>query len=966
MVGNSVAHYRIISRIGAGGMGTVYLAEDTNLKRRVALKFLQGESDCGPEAAARLLREARAASALDHPHIATIYEIGDHAGQPFIAMAHYDGETLEARLARGQMSMVEIARIVAEMADALAAAHTAGIVHRDLKPSNVMLTGTGRVKVLDFGIAKMETGETATKLTREGSTVGTAAYMSPEQAAGEVVDARSDLWSLGVVTHEMLAGRRTFEGTNALAIINAVLTTTPAPVRALRPDVNRQLEDIVNRTMVRNRDRRTITAADVRDLASACHAQLSSGAQPAVERSRTSRRMQLAAAAVAFVVIASGVAWWAQRNSKVRWARQEALPEIMRLAGADKFDAAYTLAQQAQPYIPDDPLLAEQLRAISRRAVIVTDPVGAEVFYRPYGRRDEPWRPLGKAPIGTQVPRGVLHYKAEMTGRQTAEDVGPFQFADEARMHLTLVATNQVPAGMVRIASPDRMSSLDVPGLEHLPPVHLPDYWIDRYEVTNRAFKRFVDDNGYRRPELWREPFLQDGRSLTFDAAMAQFRDATGRPGPATWEMGGYVAGQDEYPVAGVSWYEAAAYARWAGKALPTLYHWSRAAGPFLSADVVPSSNFSGKALLPVGASGGITRGGTIDMAGNVKEWCLTAAGTKRYIVGGAWNEPTYMFNDAEFQSPFARMVAHGFRCIKVDRPEDLSSALTASIDFPSRDPRTARPVSEAAFEAWRRLLYTFDHGDLHVKMESVDDSSREWRVEKVSYAAAYGDERVPAYMFLPKNAKPPYPVMVAFSGSTGFYERSSATTTDFDRFTFIIRSGRALLYPIYKSTFERADSLKNDYPDMTTGWRDHVIMWAKDVGRSIDYLQRRPDVAKDKIGYIGLSWGGMMAPIVLAVEPRISVAVIYCGGFPLQRSLPEADPVNFAPRVKVPVLMLNGRYDYFFTTTTSQEPLFNSLGTPAEHRRRVVYESSHMIPRNETIKEVVNWMEKYWGDTSR
>jgi hypothetical protein len=141
-----------------------------------------------------------------------------------------------------------------------------------------------------------------------------------------------------------------------------------------------------------------------------------------------------------------------------------------------------------------------------------------------------------------------------------------------------------------------------------------------------------------------------------------------------------------------------------------------------------------------------------------------------------------------------------------------------ASIDFPSRDPRAARPVSEATFEAWRRLLYTFDHGDLHVKMESVDDSSHEWRVEKVSYAAAYGDERVPSYMFLPKNAKLPYQVMVAFSGSTGFYEPSSATTTDFDRFTFIIRSGRALLYPIYKSTFERADSLKDDYPEMDHG----------------------------------------------------------------------------------------------------------------------------------------------------
>ena len=169
MVGTTVAHYRIISRIGAGGMGTVYLAEDTNLNRRVALKFLQAETAGSREGAARLLREARAASALDHPHIATIYQVGDHAGQPFIAMAHYEGETLEARLARGQLSMVEVARIVAEMADALAAAHAAGIVHRDLKPSNVMLTGTGSVKVLDFGLAKIETAETITKLTGEGA-----------------------------------------------------------------------------------------------------------------------------------------------------------------------------------------------------------------------------------------------------------------------------------------------------------------------------------------------------------------------------------------------------------------------------------------------------------------------------------------------------------------------------------------------------------------------------------------------------------------------------------------------------------------------------------------------------------------------------------------------------------------------------------------------------------------------------
>ena len=144
------------------------------------------------------------------------------------------------------------------------------------------------------------------------------------------------------------------------------------------------------------------------------------------------------------------------------------------------------------------------------------------------------------------------------------------------------------------------------------------------------------------------------------------------------------------------------------------------------------------------------------------------------------------------------------------------------------------------------------------------------------------------------------------------------------------------------------------------------MIMWVKDVSRSLDYLHSRRDIASDKVGFIGQSWGGMMAPVVLAVEPRFSLAVLYCGGFALQPSLPEVDPVNFASRVTVPVLMLNGRYDYFYPTAISQEPLFALLGTPPAHKRRVVYETSHAIPRTETVKEVVRWMDKYWGEPAR
>jgi DNA-binding winged helix-turn-helix (wHTH) protein len=393
----------------------------------------------------------------------------------------------------------------------------------------------------------------------------------------------------------------------------------------------------------------------------------------ALTQPRTSRRTAILVAVIALCVANGVMAWSTRRNAKVRWARHDALPEIVKLADADRFDDAYRLAQQVQPLIPDDPLLAEQMRGISRRAIIESDPAGGEVFYRPYGRSGEPWRPLGKAPVEARVPRGLMHWKVEMAGRELAEDVGPGPFAQEFRGHFTLFDPNHVPPGMVRITSSDDAFYILMPGLEHLPEVHLPDYWIDRHEVTNRAFKRFVDEGGYRRPELWQEPFVKDGRTLTFQEAMAHFRDTTGRPGPAGWEMSTYLAGQDDYPVGGVSWYEAAAFARWAGKSLPTIYHWARAADLRLSGHVVPASNADGKCLRAVGATGGITHGGTTDMAGNVKEWVSNSTGSKRYILGGAWNEPVYMFTNWDVQSPFTRHPNSGIRCIKVDRPEDLS-----------------------------------------------------------------------------------------------------------------------------------------------------------------------------------------------------------------------------------------------------------------------------------------------------
>jgi dienelactone hydrolase len=645
----------------------------------------------------------------------------------------------------------------------------------------------------------------------------------------------------------------------------------------------------------------------------------------------------------------------------VRWAREQALPEIIRLAGDSRFDEAFRLALDADRYIPNDPLLEEQFNTIARTAAIASEPAGALISYRPYGQQGEAWRPLGRTPVeDALIPRGLHQWKAELDGFDVAEDVGPGPFWPP-RFTFRLVPAGRAPAGMVRIVSSGQPFQLFVPGLDHLPEVSLSDYWIDRHEVTNREFKRFLDDGGYRRAEFWQEPFAKDGRTIAHDEAMELFVDTTGRPGPATWEQGAYAAGRDDHPVSGVSWYEAAAFARWAGKSLPTIYHWSRAADQRLSGDVVPASNFGGKDVLPVARAGGMTRAGATGMAGNVKEWVSNASGTRRYILGGAWSEPAYMFTDADAQGPFARHATFGFRCIKIDRPEDLAANLTGEVELPSRDLRNVVPPSDAVFRAWQSI-YSFDHGQLNAKVDATDESPPEWRMERVSYAAAYGDERIPAYLFLPKNAAPPYQTVVYFPGSGVISRRTSPGARDFEAVNFVMRSGRALIYPVYKSTHERGDAITTDYPNTSAVWRDHMVMWSKDVGRSIDYLESRPDIDKRKIGYIGYSWGAGMAPLFLAVEPRLSLALLNVGGFYLQAALPEADPVNFAARVKIPVVMLNGRFDFFFPTESSQEPMFRSLGTPPEHKRRVLYDASHTLPRNELIKEFVAWMDKYWG----
>ncbi|WP_019671195.1 SUMF1/EgtB/PvdO family nonheme iron enzyme [Eudoraea adriatica] len=641
-------------------------------------------------------------------------------------------------------------------------------------------------------------------------------------------------------------------------------------------------------------------------------------------------------------------------------ARNKLLPAIQKLVD-ENFrppTEAYDLGLEAEKYVPNDSVLIKLWPAIAFNVSMETDPEGAEVFWKDYHTPDATWRSAGTTPIkDVRFPRGYLRMEIRKEGYQTIEYAG---FGGQVLDTLKLDALGSLPENMIRI--PAKTARMHIVGLEQEGGKRVAEFLIDRHEVTNQHFKEFIDAGGYTNDSLWQYPFYSDGREISSANAIEKFVDKTGRRGPANWEAGTYPDGMENHPVTGISWYEAAAYAAYANKQLPTVFHWSIVAQTARTEFIVPLSNYNGKSTVPVGSMKGYSFFGVYDLAGNAREWCFNESNQKglRYILGGGWNDPTYAFNDSYTQSAMDRSTTNGFRCIKALPGDTTITQLTVSVSPLFRDYRKERPVDDKTFGSYLNQ-FVYDKKPLEPKEEENIDSDS-WKAEKITFDAGYNNERMQVWVYLPKDTKPPYQAVIFFPGSGAIHSKQFIQTRVMDFIDFILKSGRALVIPIYKGTHERHDDLNSDLQNETVFYKDHVVMWGKEFGRTIDFLESRSDIQADKIGYLGFSWGGFMGGIIPAIEKRIKAIVLNVGGIQMNRALPEVDQLNYLPRVTQPILMLNGKHDMFFPLETSQKPMYDLLGTPARDKKRIVYESGHLVPRTDFVKETLLWFDQYLG----
>lgn len=990
--------YQIVRKLGSGGMGTVFLARDVKLQRDVAIKMLKDNTVEDQASVERFKREVKTIAGLSHPNVISLFDFAEEDGHFYAVMEFVSGTTLDQHLEQNPLRREDAISIALGIAQGLTAAHKSGIVHRDIKPSNVMLTDDNQVKILDFGLATSRKtleldGETMSKSglqTQIGTIMGTVGYMSPEQVKGSTADKRSDIFSFGAVLFEMLTGQRAFKRDSTIETMSAILNEAVPSLELEHFPTTDPLFGITKKCLSKEADDRYQDANDlITDLTDVVSVANVSGAR---SRSR-SWTMILSGVALAIMVAVfallsggrqeTGFDDLDQRESQAADVPNQAdiistdnspqvlFPKMLTLVNDGKFIEAYEIGVKIKDIYGEDSVFKGAWEKIAPPFTFTSNPPGATVLYRDFGAEESTFIELGKTPLeDVRLSTSIKQFVFRLDGHTDAVAVSDNSFFNQVTtIDRKLFKKGEIEEGMIHITEGRgfKLTGMvfDTSIADGFAPT-VPEFLIDKFEVTNKQYKEFVDAGGYTNQEYWGVIFSKDGDELPFESAMELFVDSTGRRGPSTWSVGRYSSEKEDFPVQGVSWFEASAYARWAGKSLPTLFHFSRANATDFGSEyvgqLIQSSNINKGSYVAVGTMKGISRFGVYDLCGNVSEWVVNATGLQRFSLGGSTEDQAYFYNQANPVDPWDRTAKRGFRCMKYLGEE--SQELFVDIELQSRDYTNAMPLSDEVFRVYKNQ---FDYDPQPLNAEVVwakDDLSPDYTLERVEFDTVYGGERMIAYVVLPRIASAPYQSCIFFHGAGSINPVPSEPLMErvIEGFKYIPQSGRALVIPVLKGQWDRNDGLETWASNASQQYAEYLIKWTKDYRRTIDYLASRNDFNNEKVAYVGASWGAFNYLISAAVEPRIKLGICYVGGLSMTPARPEVDQISYVHRVTQPTLWLVGEYDQIFPLKQSARPAFNLLGTAEDQKRIVVYPTEHALPKNERIHETLDFLDKYFG----
>lgn len=1019
--------FQIIREIGRGGMGIVYEARQESLNRNVALKVLSIGLGYSSKAVVRFRREAEAAARLHHSNIVPIHYTGIEGQSPYNVMELINGPSLaqiihtlrdqavssalksesnksvsaptkpgsdddaekveydstnsgraaatvsdSSSFGTGTNYFDNVARVIGDVADALTHAHQKGVIHRDIKPSNLLLSPDGRLSITDFGLARLveQPGVTMT-----GEFMGSPIYMSPEQIAHVgSVDHRTDIYSLGATLYELLTLRPPCEGSGREQILHQVINKEPKAVRRIDGSIPRDLETICRKAMEKRPEDRyqsaDAMADDLRRFVSR-HAISARRIGPVGHAIRWCRRNRtqavLAAMLATTIVIASSAIMLNWRSHQKRW--HDELARINYDLDHAPWDARVRLSDAMTEF----PERRKELEAILERfegdVQIESDDSGATIQIRPFESDTASWLELGKTPISDRLPFG--HYLVRIN-----KDLMVHQISYQPNQHWEILLP--LTQDMVRIPDAwhgDIYDACRIPWLlcRQLPLVK--EFEMDRTEISNVAYKQFVDAGGYEDGKYWRHT-LGDEWAKTVE----QFRDKTKQLSPRFWVNGSYPQGLGDHPVVGVSWYEAMAYAKWANKKLPTLFHWMRGAdfnGWYDGIESWDRSNIAGRVGMtrPTDRrSLSVCKYGTSDTLGNVREWCLTEdRDGKHYAMGGSFRDSTGRTFDSVSFSALDRLDDVGFRCARYE--EDVELAKSA--------PTTWRPIpTTPAPIDWVKERFAYEKPELDVSpTDNILFGGLE--AKRFSFRTAYGDnERITCYLLLPEDrtiAKP-YQVVLGAVDIVHDADGNPNIHNDDIRYYQVMRDqGRAILFPTLfaAAPSRKAEGYRNGFPYPDPNHIDRAenraVRTANDISRTLDFLEKYGNsygLDASKVAICCCYNSSLYAPCwlvadeIISERSRIQAAIFPNGGVLNCVQAPVSDQLTFLPYLRVPSLIFSSRASYNIPFEYSQKNFVDLIGTSEKYN--FVDNHTWGLPVKNFVREVDEWLTAKMGPPTK